>query len=275
MKYSGLNQYINFKRINYAVEPDVYINCYGYEDFTKRKSNLRLHKMADHTLQFIEFGKGLLNIDGQVFNLEKNDLFYLPKNTPLMYKHDESNPYKYYWISIDGGNFENLLKTTIISKDNPVIKIEEHEKMLELFKSLDPAKSVTEIKLKSVFYSVLDLISNSHSSSLLQTSSKNDLLLQICKYIEINYTQSELSVSSISNEFHYDLVELFRLFKKNIGLSPKQYIINYRMEKAKNLLEHGISVSNTSNKCGFTDVYYFSKAYKKHFGFSPSQTVKK
>ena len=74
------------------------------------------------------------------------------------------------------------------------------------------------------------------------------------------------------DEIHYNSVELFRLFKKYVGVSPKQYITNYRMTKAKNLLEDGLPVTDVSNRCGFSDIYYFSKAYKKHFGYPPSQT---
>ena len=272
MRYSGLNQYINFKRIHCTVETEIYITCYGYEDFTHRKSNTRLHKMADYTLQFIEFGKGTLNIKGHIYNLEKNHLFYLPKDTLLMYTRNESDPYKYFWISIDGNNFEKLLKKTKLSASNPVIKIEQAEKMLELFKSLDPNKQVSEIKLKSVFYTIFDMISDVKNVSTLNSSAKYDLVQYIIKYIQMNYSQSDLSISSISEEFHLNPIELSRLFKNNVNMSPRQYITNYRMEKAKNMLEAGISVSHTSNNCGFSDIYYFSRAFKKHFGYPPSQT---
>ena len=274
MKYTRFNQYVSFKRVHCEFDSDIVITAYGYEDFTIRESKYYMHKMSDYTLQFIEFGEGTLNLDGHVFHLNKDEIFYLPKNVPLMYTHLVENPYKYYWISIDGDGFERILNQTMLSDNNPVFKVDHPEKMLELFKSLNPTEHITEIKLKSVFYTILDMISKPDADFYVENMTKSDQFKQIIKFIEHNYSQADLSIDSISSEFHMNSIELYRQFKKHLGISPKTHIINYRMQKAKRFLENGTNVSNTCNRCGFSDVYYFSKAFKTYYGYPPSALYK-
>jgi AraC-like DNA-binding protein len=63
---------------------------------------------------------------------------------------------------------------------------------------------------------------------------------------------------------------LGRIFKNVTGKAPIDYLIDIRINKAKNLLLDGLSVSETSHLVGFNDIYYFSRAFKKHEGISPS-----
>ena len=60
-------------------------------------------------------------------------------------------------------------------------------------------------------------------------------------------------------------------FKKTFGCSPQEFLVNLRMEKAKVLLKkQDLSINAVANVVGYTDQLAFSKAFKKHFGCSPS-----
>jgi len=60
-----------------------------------------------------------------------------------------------------------------------------------------------------------------------------------------------------------------------MGISPKQYLLNYRMNVALSLMhKNNISVSAAAYSVGYTDVCNFSKMFKKTFGISPSKYVK-
>ena len=66
--------------------------------------------------------------------------------------------------------------------------------------------------------------------------------------------------------------KLNAIFKKKIGISPQQYLLNRRMNIAASLIKnHNISVSATAYSVGYTDIYTFSKAFKKHFGVAPTK----
>jgi AraC-like DNA-binding protein len=65
------------------------------------------------------------------------------------------------------------------------------------------------------------------------------------------------------------------LFKKVVGVSPHQYILSKRLELGKELLEKKqMPVSAAALESGFADVFSFSKAFRKHFGVSPTHFSK-
>lgn len=101
---------------------------------------------------------------------------------------------------------------------------------------------------------------------------KRDLCRRLMRgreFMDACFTQS-LSIEQVAqaaamSEFHF-----FRLFKNMFGLSPHQYILHKRLQAASQLLKTGYSVSEAAMDCGFTDIYTFSKAFKKRFGMPPS-----
>ena len=262
---------IDFIRLNLEIESGVNLICFGYEDFTNRKSNAFIHRMNDFTLQFVEFGEGQYFINDNTYLLKPHDLFYLPYNKPLMYVKNPQNPYKYYWISFQGNGVENFLKSTVISDKFPIIHIEKWQEMLSLFKELNPASPPTVYKIKAVFYSIFSMLQK-QGSFYPSTADKSDLLVsEIKKYITINFSQTEFSVKQVAEQFYLNPSTLYRLFIKETGISVKEFIINTRLENAKNLLESGSLITYAAYQSGFSDIYYFSKFFKKRYGITPSQ----
>ena len=75
---------------------------------------------------------------------------------------------------------------------------------------------------------------------------------------------------------NYDYIR--KLFKKETGVTPAEYLLKERMALAQQLLSSGISnrfspysVSQISEACGYPDPLYFSRVFKKYFGVSPSE----
>jgi AraC family transcriptional regulator len=81
---------------------------------------------------------------------------------------------------------------------------------------------------------------------------------------------SEVAVASNLSEFHF-----FRSFKQAFGITTYQYILNKKLELARTLLQDkNVSVTTIASTCNFPDLFTFSKAFKRHFGISPSQFQK-
>lgn len=93
---------------------------------------------------------------------------------------------------------------------------------------------------------------------------------KIINYMTENYMEN-LTIQQIAEHSNISPSYLGNIFRKVTGKSTIEYLINIRINKSKALLKDGFSVSDTSKLVGFNDIFYFSKAFKKHEGMSPSQ----
>jgi len=89
------------------------------------------------------------------------------------------------------------------------------------------------------------------------------------KYILDNFSR-ELTVEEIAGNAHLSPYHFMRTFKQVHAVSTYQYILEKRLQKAYELNSTGkYSITEIALSCGFTDIYTFSKAFKRKFGCSP------
>lgn len=101
------------------------------------------------------------------------------------------------------------------------------------------------------------------------------LVLKAVNYIADHYTR-EITLSEISNALYVSNVHLSQVFKREMGVSIIKYLINYRMEQAKNLLrETDEYIYEISASVGYREFRHFSKTFKEITGLSPTQYRKK
>ena len=90
-------------------------------------------------------------------------------------------------------------------------------------------------------------------------------------YINKNYCSGDVKISKLAEISGVSVRYFNELFSAFFGVSPKEYIIRMQLETARNLLlSTSDSISDIADACGFLDVYYFSKIFKKEVGETPS-----
>ncbi len=95
---------------------------------------------------------------------------------------------------------------------------------------------------------------------------------QVISYIELNYKDNSMSLSKISDHFHVSVSYLSSLLKKEKGISFNKYLIQVRIDKAKELLRYSdLKVVEVAKQVGYSDVYYFSHSFKKNTKVSPKE----
>ncbi|HEV7782450.1 MAG TPA: AraC family transcriptional regulator [Chitinophagaceae bacterium] len=111
--------------------------------------------------------------------------------------------------------------------------------------------------------------------SALKTSTRSEIVNRINsgkEFIDMSFLQNP-DVMSIARQSNMSVFHFHRCFKQVHGISPYQYMLGKRLEYARELLnERTWLISDIAGKCGFPDVFTFSKAYKRKYGCSPSKS---
>jgi AraC-like DNA-binding protein len=94
------------------------------------------------------------------------------------------------------------------------------------------------------------------------------------KFIDHNFDR-ELNLDLLSDVRFTSKFHLLRLFKKYYGLTPKQYLIAKRIEKSKEYLKNGMSVTKTCFAVGFESPCSFSTLFKSRTGHAPAEFQKR
>ena len=80
------------------------------------------------------------------------------------------------------------------------------------------------------------------------------------------------TVNGISEKLHLNRSYFSELFRRSTGKSPGKYLSEFRMQRAAELLiKHKCNVTVTANSVGYPDVFSFSRAFRNHFGCSPTE----
>lgn len=94
-------------------------------------------------------------------------------------------------------------------------------------------------------------------------------LAYVIGYIKSNLNE-KISIESLSNKACMSKATFYRLFKRELGISPNDFILTEKMKKAKEmLLKPGIKIAAISYELGFSDANYFIRAFKKVVGMTP------
>ncbi len=125
-------------------------------------------------------------------------------------------------------------------------------------------------KAMSVFYDILFHLQKNQNEYLSKTQ-KNYMSLAY-DYIIKNYKSSDFNYRELCKVSGLEYAYFSELFKKAYKMSPVEFVTNMKIDYAKELLAtNRYSVTEISKLCGFNDVFYFSKVFKKITGFPPTK----
>ena len=258
------------KFVNYEDSDDFYLyelgrnKCeplYSYEHFVRNRI----------ILHFVIKGKGIVRINDWQYDVHEHQIFLIPDNTRVFYQADKDEPWEYIWLHIGGPKIPQILKEAGLSPDHPVYTPLAHSKTIE-----DLAMDILKHYKRQYYcvgnlYKICDYIIENSSSR--EEKEKNNSLLyvkNVINYIQLKYSEP-IKIDTIALSLGLNRSYLTRLFKDATGYSLQAYLLTYRMKMAVKLLENeSMNVNEIAMRVGYNDTFTFSKAFKRHFGSSPS-----
>ena len=126
-----------------------------------------------------------------------------------------------------------------------------------------------ELKKEVVFQSLISTMFSTPNS----INSQKEMIENSVQYIKENYYNT-ITLQDLADKYDKSPQQFSYLFYKYMGIRPIDYIIQYRLKKSFEMLNDGYKVREVALSVGYDDPYYFSRLFKKHFNFSPSEVNK-
>ncbi|WP_342563151.1 AraC family transcriptional regulator [Paenibacillus sp. FSL R7-0345] len=229
----------------------------------------------------VESGYGTFVWQGKSYRLFQGDTFVIFPGVLFSYEADHTEPWSYRWVAIQGPGTLDILGKTGITTTDPIVRGADPEHLSGLFESIErvleqqSGETVTTLATDGWFRVLLAEFArlNSHKLRYSTAEALTDserVVEQAIRWFQTQY-MLPVSIEKLAASLGYHRTHFTKVFKQLTSLSPKQYINQVRMERAKELLSTNLSVEQVGNSCGFTDPLYFSKQFKLWTGESPSQ----
>lgn len=229
-------------------------------------------KREYYIMHLVTKGKGKFVVGDKTYNVTKGDCFLVPPNIMTYYEADKIDPFSYYWVGFGGMEATELMKKIgFLNNDIYVVKPAGYEAILQRLKdmtNLQTKEGSAEYVLIGELYLILAEMMIEKSTTEVSNREYIDKSLQ---YMNLNY-QKGISVVDVADYIGIERTYFFRLFKKELGMSPQDYLINLKMEKTKVLLKDSKkSIKEIAYSVGYTNYVSFVKIFKERTGLSPSE----
>lgn len=238
--------------------------------------------VRDHfIIHYILGGKGIFQVDGIIYHLKKGDGFLICPGTVIYYQADLEDPWSYSWVGFHGLKAEAYLKQANLTAGNPVFRYDRDDFIKDCLEQMISTKSLVksrEIRLLGLLYIFLSQLIEISETGRFSGGSENrkeTYIKKAIEFIEMNYSR-KISISEISQHVGLDRSYLYSIFNEYLNTSPQEFLINYRMDKACELMQNAsLSIGDVSRSIGYDDPLLFSKVFKKVKGQPPREYRKR
>lgn len=235
------------------------------------------YKRRNYIIHVVLSGKGVYTVGKDKYEVKENQAFIIYPEMETMYQADCKEPWQYAWIAFQGYDARSVVERLGFTETSPIIGINNVSVINDKVGELLDTKEITyanELKRKSIFYGILTALEEGkeevYASKKEEKDCGNIYVTMAMKYIIDSYNK-KVRVADIANKIGINRSYLTNLFKKKMQMSPQEFLINYRLEKAAQLLiDTDKPIRIIALSIGYDDSLSFSKAFKQKYQVTPS-----
>ena len=247
-------------------------------DTAKLNGVIHPHWHENIELLYLTHGKLRVDINAETVYASSGEIVVIPVSAIHIIR-SETEIAQYYCLIVDrdfcercGFDLDNIFCDKVIcdKKLNA-----EYDRIVEAFSQ---QQEYYQTEILSIILSFLVRLARSHSVLPPTAESKTQkgqmaIIKKTLLYIEKNY-QKELTADILAKNVGFNKYYFCHVFKNITAMTPVTYINYIRCRKAQKLLSSGrVNASEAAAQCGFENLSYFSKTYKKYIGELPSETM--
>lgn len=252
---------------------DLYLCFCGYEKCEPLHS-YGIAVRPNYIIHYILEGKGMFQAGGRTYELEAGQGFLIEPEVPTFYQADAADPWTYVWVGFDGESAGEYLRDIGLTGNRLTFRCSHSDELKEAVRTMlknNKYTSYNQFLLESQLYLFFAILASDIDVALPAKENRESLYVgKAVEFIQNNYPY-KIHVSDIADYVCINRSYLYTLFKKTLNVSPQEYLADFRLTRAKELLAvTDMTVEGVGMSCGYQDPLVFSKAFKQKVGQTPS-----
>ena len=255
----------------YATIPQTHvISVYSCGKKAEKPGQVSAAKLQmQYRLCYVVSGKGVFRTNNISHKVSQGQGFLLSPDQLVSLEADKVTPWEYLWVDFDGTEACKIAQSMGFSEKNPLYEGDSDcdvKDLLEGLIALFEQDQNNKYGILAIFYSLVSYLQQNNENG---KQSEKGHIEKALDYIHHNFTY-RIKIEDIARYVDLDRTYLFKLFVKNVGTAPQEYLIRYRLEHAARLLtETKLSTAQIADSCGFRDAPSFCKHFKARYNVSP------
>lgn len=228
----------------------------------------------NYILHYIVEGRGKFRSGDEEYSLKKGQGFLIEPEVQTFYQADAKEPWTYLWIGFGGEKAADYLRDLGLNKKQLTYQCGCGDELKRIVHAMLKRKKYTaanEYFLEGLLYTFIGtLADNMEIAESVGERDGNLYVRKAVEFIQNNYADP-VRVQDIADYVGVNRSYLYTLFQENMQMSPKEYLTNFRITRAGELLQiTDLSVETVAMSCGYQDALGFSKIFKSKKGVTPS-----
>jgi AraC-like DNA-binding protein/mannose-6-phosphate isomerase-like protein (cupin superfamily) len=249
------------------------IEAYHFEGIMQKFPN---HFHEHYVIGFVESGRRFLICNNREYTINAGDLVLFNSLESHTCEQIDYEPLDWCCLNIStdvmkrvaaeitGIEQAPIFTTNVVAQSDAISSLRYlHSSIMEGRKDFDKEET---------FYFLIEQLISDYTKPITeylpQKISKE--ILAVCDYIETHYAKT-IALSELSDVSHLNKYTLIRNFTLQKGITPYQYLSTIRINKAKELLDSGVSPIDAAFQSGFTDQSHFTRFFKNFIGLTPGR----
>lgn len=225
-------------------------------------------------LLYTASGRGVLRHRGETLSLERGSAALIYCRERQYYATDSEEIWDHYWLHFNGAGAQSYFD---IINDGSVqtVRIEDEERFVDGFEGIMANADVVDLQQSArnvlrVTALLTEMVEARYSVRNVRLLTQHQERLDTAiGFIRAHYRE-DISNEDITEVAHLSKYYFVKLFRQYTGMTPHEYLTNYRVNQAKKLLrESRLQISEIAEAVGFVDGSNFSKAFRKSTGTTP------
>ncbi len=228
---------------------------------------------GDWVIEFVERGRGTLEVDGRTCHPEAGDLYFVPAGSTHRYWSSAEEPWVKHWMNFSGELIRELVRLYRLESVLLVRNFSRPELFKEALRRFRRHPEIIHSQTGPEFLTAAITTMAADLAAAAEAPPKHsEQGMQLRSILEAAVFETGPTLDDLATAISRSKVQAIRIFKRDFGETPGQYLLNRKLEAARELLRNTTCpLKEIAAMLKFSDEYYFASIFKRKTGLAPGR----